>query len=442
MLDDNASFNSRPLRPFGRLAALSLLTAAILCAGCHKAEETPAPEVAVQAASPVIGSISAIIHADATLAPLAQAAIAPKITAPIKTFLVQRGAHVRAGQLLAMLENSDVSAAALDNQGAYAAAQATYETTTKSTVPEDFTKAQLDLNQAKANFDLDQAIVTARTQLLAQGAIPGRDLDTARAALVQAQAIYDIAQQHLQAVQQTSNRAALASAKGQLDSAKGKYLGAQAQLSYTEIRSPIDGYVTDRPLFAGETAGAGTPVVTVMDTSALIAKVHIAQSLVQQLAVGGEASLKVPGVDDDVPAKVTLISPALDAGSTTIEVWLRVDNPRNALKAGTPVQATITGRSANGALLIPSSALQSSATRSDSAGGNFVMVIAQDGTAHKRAVTIGIRTAEKAQILSGLTTKDAVITTGAYGLDENTKVKVEAAEESKPEAGKAGDDNR
>ena len=113
-------------------------------------------------------------------------------------------------------------------------------------MPEDYSKAELDVTQAKANLDLSQSIVTARTQLFTQGAISGRDLDTARAALVQAQAAYDIAKQHFESVQRTSNKAALASAKGQLESAQGKYLGAQAQLSYTEVRSP-HGRRSDRP---------------------------------------------------------------------------------------------------------------------------------------------------------------------------------------------------
>jgi RND family efflux transporter MFP subunit len=292
----------------------------------------------------------------------------------------------------------------------------------------------LDLTQAKANLDLNQSIVTARTQLFAQGAIPGRDLDTAKAALVQAQAAYDIAKQHFESVQKTSNKASLESAKGQLDSAKGKYLGAQAQLSYTEIRSPIDGVVTDRPLFAGETAPAGTPLITVMETSALIAKLHIAQVQAQQLAVGATATLGVPGLDDPVDAKVSLISPALDPGSTTVEVWLRVENRKNILKAGTPVHASITGRTVNSALLVPVEALQ---TAPD--GSKFVMVIAADNTAHKHPVTVGIQSAKEAQILSGITVKDTVIMTGAYALDDGTKVKVGPAEDEKPDAAKGAD---
>jgi len=403
--------------------------------GCKKVDESPAMGVTVQAVHPQIGSISEQITADATLAPLAQAAISPKVTAPVRKFYVQRGSHVRAGQLLATLENSDLEAAVLDNKGAYTSAQAVYETATRATAPEDYTKAQLDLAQAKATLDLDRSIVEARSQLLAQGAIAGRDLDTAKATLVQAQAAYDIAKQHLEAVQQVSRKTALENAQGQLASAKGKYLGAQAQLSYTEILSPISGVVTDRPLFAGETAGAGAPVVTVMDTSALLAKLHIAQAQAQQLTLGASAEVAIPGVPDPVEAKVSLISPALDPGSTTVEVWLRLENPKGLFKAGTAVHAVITGRTATNALLIPSEAVQ---TATDGTTKS-VMVIAGDGSAHKHSVALGIQTVTTVQVLGGVTAADSVITTGAYGLDDGTKVKIGAADTDKPDTSDPAD---
>jgi multidrug efflux pump subunit AcrA (membrane-fusion protein) len=421
-------FPTRPVRNF-RYSVVLLCAALLLPLGCKKEEETPTPEVYVQAEHPEQGSTSDQIAADAMLAPLAQAAISPKVTAPVKKFYVQRGSHVRAGQLLAVLENQDLAAAAIDNKGTYTAAQATFETATKATAPEDFTKAQLDLAQAKANLDLNQSIVNSRTQLFTQGAIPGRDLDTAKATLVQAQAAYDIALQHLQSLQNVSNKAAIQNAQGNLESAKGKFLGAEAQLSYTEIRSPISGAVTDRPLFAGETAAAGTPLITVMDTSALIAKLHIAQMQAQQLSLGAEAQLTVPGVDKPVPAKVSLISPALDPGSTTVEVWLRVENPKGILKAGTPVHASITGRTIQNALTIPAAAIQTSPDGSS----KFVMVVAPDSTAKKKTVTLGIQNSDDVQILSGLTPSDMVITTGGYGLDENTKVKIGTDPNAKPD---------
>lgn len=415
---------------------LGLSLGLLVVCGCKKAEESPdATEVAVQVEKPEQGDISEHIVADATLSPLAQAAISPKITAPVRRFYVQRGSRVKSGELLATLENSDLSAAALDNKGSYAAAQAAFNAQTQAQVPEEYQKAELDVAQTKATLDLNQSIVNSRQQLFAQGAIPGRDLDTAMAGLVQAKAAYDTAAKHLQSLQNVSRQAALEQAQGQLTSAKGKYAGAEAQLSYSEIRSPIDGVVTDRALFAGETAAAGSSLVTVMDTSALLAKVHLSQIVAQRLKVGDDAMVTVPGVSEPVPAKISLISPALDPGSTTVEIWLRIDNRKGTLKEGTPVRTSIVGRTIAAAVKIPLAAVL---TAED--GSKSVMIMNSDGTAHRKSVKLGIQDGEDVQVISGIGVGDSVITEGAYGIDEGTKVKVGPAQEEgddKPSAGKS-----
>jgi len=412
-----------------------LLGAFATLAGCKK-EAVPETVVTVQAEHPEQGPIAEQIDADAILTPLAQAAIEPKISAPVKKFYVQRGARVKAGELLATLENSDLTAAAMDNKGAYMAAQAAYATTTKAQVPEDTLKAESDLAEAKANLDLNQNIVKSRQQLFHEGAIPGRDVDTAQAALVQAQAAYNAAKAHLDSVQSVSRAAALEAAQGELTSAQGKYQGAEAEVNYSEIRSPIDGVVTDRPLFAGETAAAGTPLITVMETSNLIAKAHIGQSLAQQLKVGSEAQVHVPGVAKPVAGKVSLISPALDPGSTTVEVWIRIDNKSGALKVGTPVKVSITGASVAQAWKIPNSAVL---TGED--GSKSVMVAASDSTAQRKPVTLGITNGEEVQVTSGLAPSDLVITGGAYGLEEGTKVKAVRADLEQPDTSMGGSSN-
>jgi len=428
-----ASLTSRMRRFESRAVVLSAAAVALVfTAGCKK-PAPPEPVVTVQAEHPEQGAISEHVTASAVLAPIAQAAIAPRISAPVKEFYARRGERVKAGQLLAVLDNSDLKAAALDSKGSYEAAQAAYATATKAQVPEDTLKAESDVAQAKANLDLNQSIVNSRKQLFAEGAIPGRDLDTAQAALVQAQAAYDAALKHLQSLKAVTREAAIKSAQGQLTSAQGKYDGAEAQVGFSEIRSPIDGVVTERPLFAGETAAAGTPLITVMETRTLLAKMHIAQSQAQQLHVGGEAKVSVPGIDDPVAAKVSMISPALDPGSTTVEVWLEIDNKAGALKIGTPVRCSITGRTVTGAVKIPLSAVL---TADD--GGKTVMAIAPDGRAQPKKIELGISDGTDVQVLSGLTTADQVITNGSYGLDPGTKVKVGAADSG--DTDKAGGD--
>lgn len=389
-----------------------------LVAGCQK-KETAAPEVEVQATVAHPQSITQHVVADAILTPLKQAIVLPQMSAPVEKFYVQRGSKVRKGELLAVLDNRALKAAVVDNQGSYDAAQAEYQTATKATVPEDTRKAQLDLAQAKANLDLNTQIVKSRKQLFAEGAIPGRDLDTAQATLVQAQSAYDLAKQHLDALERVSRADALKSAQGQLESAKGKYLGAQAQLQFSEIRSPIDGVVTDRPLFVGDTAATGSPLLTIMDTSSLLAKVHLTQPQAQQLKLGGAASVQVPGITDPIAGKLTLVSPALDPGSTTVEVWVQVSNPDGMLKPGTAVHVSITAQTVQNALVVPAESLVTTP-----AGGKAVRVVGADSIAHSKEVTIGIEDKGLVQILSGISAGNQVITKGAYSLDDGTKVKV------------------
>jgi multidrug efflux pump subunit AcrA (membrane-fusion protein) len=415
---------------------LAVVLAAALCAamaGCKAKEVTPEVEVTVQAEKPETGPISEQIQGDAVLSPLAQAALSPKISAPVKKFYVQRGAHVHAGELLAQLEDMDLQGAALDTKGSYTAAEATYAQTTGAQVPEDEQKAQLDVAQAKANLDLNKSIVKGRTQLFAEGAIPGRDLDTAQAALVQAQAAYDAAEKHLQGFQKVGLASSKKVAEGTLQSAKGKYEGAVAMASYALLRSPINGVVTDRPLFAGETAAAGTPLITVMDTSSLLAKLHLAQAVAQRMKVGDKAKVTIPGLDDPVDAVVSLISPALDPGSTTVEVWVKLANPGGQIKPGTPAHVAVVGRTVPDALTVPTTALVT-----NKEGKLAVMVVGEDGAAHQKLVTVGIRLPETTQILTGIAPQDMVITGGGYGIEEGTKVKVGPADDDEKGAGDKG----
>ena len=128
-------------------------------------------------------------------------------------------------------------------------------------------------------------------------------------------------------------------------------MGAEAQLSYSEIRSPINGVITDRPLYPGEMAAAGTPLLTVMDISSVIAKAHIPQSEAAALKPGDAGTMTVPGIEKPIEGKVTVVSPALDPNSTTVEIWFEARNPKHDLKPGTSVQLALTAQTVNDALV-------------------------------------------------------------------------------------------
>ncbi|HET9307470.1 MAG TPA: efflux RND transporter periplasmic adaptor subunit [Candidatus Sulfotelmatobacter sp.] len=432
---------SRTRRPGTRHRILTgtavAIAALLLSAGCSSEKGDKEPVVTVHAAAVEKTTIQHTVQAQAILFPRQQAAIVPKISAPVQKFLVKRGSPVHAGQLLAVLENRDLAAAAQDTRGAYDQAQASYETTTAASLPEEIRKAEADAQQSQQALDAQEKVFQSRQQLFDQGALPRKELDQSRVDVTAARNQNAIARQHLDKLMAIGKQQELKAAAGQLESAKGKYLGAQAQLGYSEIRSPIAGVITDRPLYPGEMASAGTPLITVMDTSAVIAKAHIPQNDAAALKIGDKGTMTVPGLEQPIEGQVTVVSPALDPNSTTVEVWFEAKNPKHQLKPGTSVQLSLTAQTVKDALVVPVSSIL---TAPD--GSTTVMVAGSDGRAHQKTVKLGIRNGDDVQVTEGVSENDKVIATGAYGLPDKTKIKIEAAEapaegaseESKPGA--------
>jgi HlyD family secretion protein len=421
-------FRSRVAVTAVLVSALGMLLA---CSGTVKDE---APVVPVQLVQVAKATLEQKVTADAVLFAIAQSAIVPKISAPVQKFLVNRGSHVRAGQLLAVLENRDLAAAAQENKGSYDQAQAQYATTTAADLPAEIQKAQLDAQAAKQQLDAQQKVYDSRQELFQQGALPRKELDQAGVDLTNARNQYEIAQKHLEALNAIGKQQTLKSAKGQLESAQGKYQGAAAQLGYSEVRSPINGVITDRPLYPGEMAAAGTPLLTVMDISTVTARAHIPQQSAALLKSGDKATITVPGMDQPMTGKVSLVSPALDTNSTTVEVWVQIKNPGEKLKPGTSVQLSMVARSLPGALAVPAAALL---TAPD--GITSVMVEgtcsdsknASDRCALQKQVKTGIRDGDRVQIVEGLQEGDKVVASGAYGLPDKSRI---TTAEAKPEA--------
>jgi len=426
----------------GLLVSLIVGLMAIMTISCSKGEKEAEPVVTVQAAVAERGKIEQVIKADAILFPKDQAAITPKVTAPVKAFYVNRGSRVHRGELLAVMENRDLAAAEVENKGAYEQAQAAYGIETSSSLPEEWQKAEFDLKAAKQEYDAQQKIYDSRKVLYEQGALPRKEFDQSAVAAIQAKANYEIAQRHLTALEAAGKKDQMKLAKGQLTSAQGKYEGAAAQLSYSEIRSPIDGVVTERPLYPGETAPAGTPLLVIMDTSSVIARAHIPQAAAAALKVGDAATLSAPG-NIQVSGKVTLVSPALDPNSTTVEVWVAAANPEGSLRPGTTATVQMIARTVNDAIIVPASALLKTPD-----GASTVMIAGADGKAHQVNVETGIRQGDRLQITKGLSGGEKIIVTGAYGLPDNTKVKIAEttppADAQKPGAGgeKPADDKK
>src|SRR5579862_943761 len=395
--------------------------AAALLAGCGKEKSK---EEAAEAATPVTletavhGAIDHMVTADAILYPINQANVTPKISAPVKRVLVNRGDHVRAGQIVAELESADLAAAANESKSQYEQSQAAFQTTTGATVPDDKTKAEADVQSARQVFDAAKKLYDNRVALQKEGALAQKLVDDAKVALVQAQSQLETAQRHLEGLNQVSQRNAIAGAQAQLNAAKAHHENAAVQLSYAQIRSPINGIVADRSVYPGEMPASGTPIISIVDISRVVARANVPVKEAASIHVGRPA--RISGPEGDLAGKVTVVSPAVDPNTTTVEVWVELENPGERLKPGGSVRVSIIAETLQNVIVVPAVALLNS-----DEGGQKVMVVSKDSIAHERKVSVGVRQGDRVQIASGLQEGEQVVTSGGLGLEDKAKVAIQ-----------------
>ena len=403
----------------------------LILSACSKSADTAAaPEsetagVPVEVAAATKQTVHAVVTAEGVLFPIRQANVVGKISAPVQRFYVQRGDHVRSGQLLATLEDRDLVAAAQESKELYAQAAASYQNTTATTIPDDLTKAKSDYQSAQEALDAAQKVYDSRVALFKQGALAQKLVEDAKVALVQAQSQIQTSKQHLDSMLSVGQAAQTRSADAQVQAAKAHYASSQAQVAYSEVRSPISGIVSDRPFNIGEIASAGSPLVSIVDISRVVARVNVPVEAATAVKVGKAAELSAAGVV--LKGKVTVVSPAVDPSATTIQIWVEAVNPEETLKLGTTVQVSINAKDIPDATVVPVAALLSSED-----GGEQVMVAGSDSLAHVQKVQVGVRTSDSVQILNGVRPGDQVIVSGALGLDDKAKIQV----------GKAGADDK
>jgi multidrug efflux pump subunit AcrA (membrane-fusion protein) len=396
------------------------LIAIAVMAGCGKAkqeaadEEVPTP---VQVEEARRGPIDHIVSADAVVYPINQSNVTAKIAAPIKRVLVNRGDHVKANQLLVELESRDLTASVNESKGLLDQAQANFLTVTAATSVDDRTKAQADLQSARQALEAAKKVYDSRVELVKQGALAQKLADDAKVAMVQAQSAFDTAQRHLQILNSVGQREQIHNAQAQVDTAKAHLENAAAQLSYAEIRSPIAGIVSDRPVYPGEMPASGTPLLSIVDISQVVARANIPVKDAAAIKVGRPATLAGP--DGDIAGKVTVVSPSVDPSTTTVEVWVQAANPEEKLKPGATVRVTIKAETLQDVVIVPASALLNSDTGTDK-----IMVAGKDNLAHERVISVGIRQGDNVQIASGIEEGEKVIVSGGLGLDDKAKIKI------------------
>jgi RND family efflux transporter MFP subunit len=156
-----------------------------------------------------------------------------------------------------------------------------------------------------------------------------------------------------------------------------------------------------------------------VDISRVVARIDVPQSEASTVKVGQSAILTRPDIKEEVTGKVTVVSPAADPNTTTVQVWIEIENPGERLKPGTAIHAAIATEVVKAATVVPVAAILPGEQ-----GGTAVLTVSSDSVAHKRTVTTGVRDGNQVQILSGATPGEEVVVVGGMGLDDKAKVKV------------------
>jgi multidrug efflux pump subunit AcrA (membrane-fusion protein) len=406
-----------------QIIAAGALLACALMAGCGKEKPKAAAEGEAEAPTPVQveearkGPIDHVIAADAVLYPINQANVTAKIGAPIKRVLVNRGDHVKANQVVVELESRDLTASVAESKGLVEQAEANYQGLTGATAVDDRTKAAADYSAAQQTLEAAKKVYDSRVDLVKQGALAQKLADDAKVAMAQAQSTLDTAQRHLQTLNSVGQKEQIRGAQAQIDAAKAHLDNSTAQLSYAEIRTPISGVVSDRPVYPGEMPPSGTPLLSIVDISEVVARANIPVKDAEFIKVGRPATLVGP--DGDIAGKVTVVSPSANPGTTTVEVWVQAPNPGEKLKPGATIHLSIKAETLQDVVIVPAAALLNSDTGTDK-----VMIAGDDKLAHERIISVGVRQGDNVQIVSGVQEGEKVIVSGGLGLEDKAKIKI------------------
>lgn len=390
--------------------------------------------VSVRVAKAERRPIAAEASAIGTIFPREQAIVSPKIGGQIRQMRILKNVVVRAGEVIAVLESRDLQAQRAEAQGALNEARSNLRGVSTGANPQAMAQAERDLRDARANVTNAKALYDRRRSLYDKGGIALKDVEAAQLALATAEANQQLAERTvtLRGTAISPNDRAVAEAR--VTQAQNRLANLDAQVSYATIRSPITGIFTDQFQFQGEYAAAGARLVTIADTSEVIVKAQYADNVVAQLKVGDAATVlptDLPG--ERMTGNVKLISRSSDPANRTVEVWVNLGNDAGRLRSGGAAEVVVATRQTGDAVVVPAKAVTLDAIIANT---GTLMVVDAANVAHETKVTIGIRTPQTVQIISGLQGGETVVTEGNYALPDGTKVEINtAAPESSPTTG-------
>lgn len=371
-------------------AAAAAVLAGAACAGTKASTPPDAPAVAV--ARIAKGDIAQSLTVAAEFRPFQEIEVHAKVAGYLKSITVDVGDRVRAGQLLAVLEIPELQDEIKQDEAAAKRAN------------EEVNRAQADLERAQSAHEAAHlsstrlaAVIKARPNLVAQ-----QDIDEANA------------RDRVSEAQISTARAALASAREQLEVARAGQGRTQTLYAYARITAPFAGVITQRYADTGAMIQAGTasqsqamPIVRLSENDRLRLVIPVPESAVSRVRLGAPVDVAVQSLRRTVAGKVARFADRLDTETRTMRVEVDVQNPGLELVPGMYANATLLLDAVKGALVAPVQAVDRAAD------GGRVFVVDGDGRSpgkvREQRVTLGLEADDRVELTSGVRAGDLVV---------------------------------
>jgi RND family efflux transporter MFP subunit len=398
-----------------RVLVLSVLLAAV--SGCTSS--SPQPEaangsvqaantasaggaIAVQSVKVEARELQRTVEAVGSLDPNEEVTVSNQVEGLVSKVFVDLGDSVKAGQVLAQLDTSELELAVRQQTAALQQELARLGLTENGADIEDATTSLV--RQADATF-AEAKIQLERTKgLVAQGLVPRQQLDEQQARYNVAEAVLNAARENVRNIRATitARRASLSL--------------AQKKLSDAKITAPMTGLIKERLISEGMYLRSNSPVVILVQNSPLKLRFDVPENALDSVRVNGPVQFQVDSFPNQkFNGKISRIAPSVDRQSRTMKVEAYVNNADGVLKPGIFARVTIlTGRH-DKALTVPPSAVFQFA-------GLEKLFVIENGRIAERIVRSGLQTDDYIEIVEGVKEGDVVATSNLGSLQTGREV--------------------
>jgi HlyD family secretion protein len=266
---------------------------------------------------------------------------------------VQEGSAVKAGELLARLDDADYRQQVNIDEAMLHTRDRELQLAEAGSRTQEIAAAERTVADAKADLDLKRTDLARYTALYQRDAISAQTRDQADTAFQRAQAVYERAQQNLSELREGTRKEQLAVSRATLKTAKQSLELSKVRLDYTVLLSPVTGVVTVRQSELGEYVVPGTPVVTVADIDHLWVRAYLNETDLGRVRWGQEVAVRTDSLaGKQYKGKVSFISPEAEFTPKTVQtnkervalvyrIKVDVENSSHELKPGMPADVVI-----------------------------------------------------------------------------------------------------